>query len=72
MQDPYSPRDYWEQRLSGSFNLRGVGHRSFSETYNDWLYRRKVRCLTKALEGVTVQGAHPIKFLGILQLKAIR
>lgn len=57
MQDPYSPRDYWEQRLSGSFNLRGVGHRNFSESYNDWLYRRKARCLTKALEGATVQGA---------------
>ncbi len=57
MTDPYAPRDYWEQRLSASFNLRGVGHKSFSEWYNVWLYRRKARCLTRALDGARVEDA---------------
>lgn len=56
MSDNYSPRDYWEQRLSGSFNLRGVGHRNFSEGYNRSLYHRKTQCLERAMAGVPVEG----------------
>jgi SAM-dependent methyltransferase len=50
----YAPRDYWERRLRGSFNLQGVGHKHFSERYNRSLYRRKGHCLEAALAGETV------------------
>jgi SAM-dependent methyltransferase len=48
----YDPRDYWSQRLSDEFTLRGVGHLSYSEAYNRWLYRHKARVLGRALAGV--------------------
>jgi SAM-dependent methyltransferase len=47
--DDYDPQCYWESRLSRDFTLRGVGHLGFSESYNKWLYRRKERCLRRAL-----------------------
>lgn len=36
----YDPRKYWEQRLEEDFDLSGVGHTLFSESYNKYLYRR--------------------------------
>lgn len=45
----YYPKDYWEKRLSKRFNLSGVGHIGFSEYYNKWLYKAKIRTLRKAL-----------------------
>jgi SAM-dependent methyltransferase len=48
----YDPKAYWEERLRRDFSLGGVGHIGFSERYNRWLYRRKRRCLERALRGV--------------------
>lgn len=45
----YNPKTYWEKRLSGRFNLSGVGYAGFSEYYNKWLYKAKNRTLKKAL-----------------------
>lgn len=56
MPTPYKPSTYWEDRLRTSFNLRGVGHRNFSESYNVWLYRRKERCIEARLHGVQLSG----------------
>ncbi|MGV7223495.1 MAG: class I SAM-dependent methyltransferase [Nitrospinales bacterium] len=44
----YKPDAYWEDRLSERFNLSGVGHISFSEFYNRWIYKAKLRVLKKA------------------------
>ena len=49
MTPDYSPRSYWEERLSHDFSLRGVGHRQFDERYNRWLYRAKQQCLVAVL-----------------------
>jgi 2-polyprenyl-3-methyl-5-hydroxy-6-metoxy-1,4-benzoquinol methylase len=54
--EQYDPSEYWERRLSKRFNLRGVGHISYSEGYNTWLYRRKKRCLEDFFGGVDLQG----------------
>jgi SAM-dependent methyltransferase len=32
-------KEYWEQRLSDRFDLRGVGYIGMAEAYNKWLYR---------------------------------
>ena len=45
----YNPKTYWEKRLSGKFSLSGVGYAGFSEYYNKWLYKAKIRTLKKAL-----------------------
>ena len=39
----------WEERLGKNFNLRGSGHRRFSERYNAALYRSKERAIEEAL-----------------------
>lgn len=56
MSQPYSPKLFWESRLRNSFNLKGVGHIGFSESYNRWLYRRKAICLESALRDTPLEG----------------
>lgn len=56
MGTPYHPKDYWEKRLDSNFNLRGVGHLSFSNRYNVWLYRRKERVIAAALQDQDLKG----------------
>jgi len=45
----YNPKDYWKKRLSSGFSLDKVGYIGFSEYYNKWLYRAKIRVLKRAL-----------------------
>lgn len=45
----YNPKDYWEKRLSKRFQLSGAGCLGFSEYYNKWLYKAKIRTLKKAV-----------------------
>jgi SAM-dependent methyltransferase len=39
----FDPRAYWEQRLSESYGLHGVGFTSLGLSYNRWLYRVRKR-----------------------------
>lgn len=54
----YEPETFWEKRLRRSFNLRGVGHATFSEFYNWWLYRAKITALEKGFAscGISLHG----------------
>jgi len=45
----YEPTEFWGQRLTRDWSLRGVGHASYSEYYNRYLYRAKVRALGRTL-----------------------
>ncbi len=47
----YDAQNYWENRLTENFSLLGVGHQGFSDSYNQWLYKAKIRALRKALAG---------------------
>jgi SAM-dependent methyltransferase len=51
----YEPTRYWEDRLTRYFHLGGVGNIGFSERYNQWLYKRKRRCLESALQSIDLQ-----------------
>jgi SAM-dependent methyltransferase len=55
MMAAYDPKAYWEARLASHGGLRGTGHISFGETYNQWLYRAKRRTLEGALANVTIR-----------------
>jgi SAM-dependent methyltransferase len=37
--ETFNPKEYWEKRLSGSYNFRGVGYAALGLPYNRWLYR---------------------------------
>jgi 2-polyprenyl-3-methyl-5-hydroxy-6-metoxy-1,4-benzoquinol methylase len=50
------PDEYWQRRLSKNFNLRGVGHKDFGQSYNEALYARKVQCIGAALNGIDLHG----------------
>jgi SAM-dependent methyltransferase len=54
--EQYNPKEYWERRLAKRFSLKGVGHISYSEGYNTWLYRRKKRCIDEFFSGVDLAG----------------
>lgn len=49
----YDPESYWSARLAEHFDLRGVGHISYSIAYNRWSYRCKRRALRAALGDIT-------------------
>lgn len=49
MKDAYDPASYWNARLIRHGGLRGTGHISFGESYNQWLYRAKDRALTRIM-----------------------
>ena len=53
----YDPREYWTDRLSRDYTLRGVGHAGYSERYNAWIYRRKARVLGEMLSGLEFEDA---------------
>lgn len=44
-----NPKDYWGKRLSDGFSLSKTGRIGFSEHYNKFLYKAKIRTLKKAL-----------------------
>ncbi|MBX3729981.1 MAG: class I SAM-dependent methyltransferase [Candidatus Sumerlaeia bacterium] len=51
MPSSYDPKQYWQKRLSSNFDLRGVGYRRFSTSYNNWMYRLKREKLEEVLAG---------------------
>jgi len=52
----YRPREFWEERLAGHFDLRGSGETGLSLAYNRACYRLRRRVLTRAL---AAQGFDP-------------
>ena len=46
----YRPQEFWEQRLSEQFDLRGTGETGLSLAYNKACYRLRADVLTAALE----------------------
>jgi 2-polyprenyl-3-methyl-5-hydroxy-6-metoxy-1,4-benzoquinol methylase len=46
----FDPRAYWEERLSESCDLRGVGYARKGQALNRWMYRHKAWQLAWALE----------------------
>ncbi len=51
----FSPREYWEKRLSEKWGLHGVGHISYGRPYNKWLYRVRRRVFLRQLRQLPVQ-----------------
>ena len=45
----YRPREFWEQRLSDQFDLRGTGETSMSAAFNDACYALRREVLVRAL-----------------------
>ncbi|MBL4760075.1 MAG: class I SAM-dependent methyltransferase [Mariprofundaceae bacterium] len=46
--DKFNAKDYWEKRLSGNYDLHGVGLIEWGEGFNRWLYRiRRHRFLNR-------------------------
>ncbi len=45
----YQPREFWQQRLSGQFDLRGSGETTLSIAYNRACYRLRAEVLARAL-----------------------
>jgi SAM-dependent methyltransferase len=45
----FDPRAYWEQRLSESYGLHGVGYASLGLSYNRWLYRIRKRVFRRTV-----------------------
>jgi SAM-dependent methyltransferase len=47
--ETYEPKGYWEKRLSNNFTLSGVGFWGLGVAYNCWLYKARLRALSKLL-----------------------
>jgi cyclopropane fatty-acyl-phospholipid synthase-like methyltransferase len=55
MPEDYNPQDYWERRLRERDPLSSVGHRSYSDRYNVWLYRAQEAALGRLLHNIDVE-----------------
>jgi len=53
----YRPREFWEQRLSEQFDLRGTGEVGLSLSYNRACYRLRRRVLERALREAGIDPA---------------
>ena len=51
---PFNSREYWEKRLSEKWGLHGVGHISFGQPYNEWLYRVRKHVFLRHVRGLPV------------------
>lgn len=51
----YDPRVFWEERLLNDWSLKGVGHMVYSQRYNSYLYRAKIRALLRAVNNHQVR-----------------
>jgi 2-polyprenyl-3-methyl-5-hydroxy-6-metoxy-1,4-benzoquinol methylase len=47
--EAYRPREFWQERLSEHFDLRGTGHPGCSADYNERCYRLRAQALDGAL-----------------------
>ena len=45
----YRPREFWQERLSSQFDLRGTGHPGLSDAYNERCYRLRGFALDQVL-----------------------
>ena len=50
----YRPQEFWEQRLSEQFDLRGTGETTMSAAYNVACYQLRAEVLDAALARVGV------------------
>jgi|WetSurSiteA1Bulk_404760.scaffolds.fasta_scaffold16034_2 SAM-dependent methyltransferase len=55
MNSKFDPADYWEKRLSKNPNLRGTGHRAFSQEYNQWIYHSQRDCLSYLIQKYNIR-----------------
>jgi len=52
MNNNFDPKQYWENRLSGHYDLHGVGLIEWGESFNRWLYRVRRHCFLSKLQVV--------------------
>jgi len=52
--NPFNPRAYWEARLAGHLDLRGVGRQDMSLGYNKWAYEVRRRVFLRTLRTLDV------------------
>ena len=61
----YTPEEYWQNRLSRNFNLKGVGNKRFTEEENLRLYEEKKTVLRKVFEEGKINPAeHTVLEIG--------
>jgi len=60
MSDAFDPKEYWEKRLSGNYDLHGVGLIEWGEGFNRWLYRVRRHSFLKTVRSMqkSWQDAH--------------
>ena len=48
----FSPKEYWENRLTRDFSLQGVGYSRLGRQYNQWQYRLRDRVLRRQISNL--------------------
>lgn len=56
----FDTKEFWEARLSRAVNLKTVGNRAFSLSYNEWLYKAQRDSLELLLSknNISIEGKH--------------
>ncbi len=64
--DTYHPQEFWQERLSENFDLRGTGHPGLSAAYNERCYRLR----RAVLDAVLVRNRVPVAGHSVLDAGA--
>jgi len=52
MENKFNPAEYWESRLSKTYNLLGVGDITLGEKYNDLIYKVRIHAFNNVLKKI--------------------
>jgi len=55
----FDPQEYWENRLSSSYNIGGVGRKSVSLSYNNWLYKVRKHTFVEVVNNISTSYKKP-------------
>jgi SAM-dependent methyltransferase len=61
----FKPAEYWESRLSKSFDLGGVGYLGLGEPYNRWIYRVRERIVTRVARAELPKDRSSVEMLDV-------
>jgi SAM-dependent methyltransferase len=53
----FDPREYWEQRLTQSYGLHGVGYAPLGLSFNRWMYRVRKNVFRRVVRKLVRDGA---------------
>jgi len=57
--EEFNAKQFWEQRLSDDYSLKGVGYQGLGQGFNQWMYRIRARVFRKSVAPLLQKTEQP-------------